>query len=634
MIGVAVNPAQGGRGIEESLEEVVQQMDANLERVKQQHRQSASRSSAGWTPAASVTEASFDPSSSVRSMGGSARPQSASRVPPQRLSQSIQQGGNPTTSRPVMQSHQQSLPISANQAPVTGNGINYLRKIQLLEEKIKRMEKNQSSDEQTIQDLSNKCELLLETHRQEKRNYHGIKEQLASYKTRLDVLSNQEEFRGKIATGHPLGLDSDMLQEIISEKIKREVARAMEDASLHRQFHSETISAADKLLKSANQTTTDRFIESQRGQRQLSDQMASVEREMIRVSSEFDRLKTKHNYLDRVYSDLKDSVSIKELKMEEHHRKAIHSYRHEFDQLMQSTTRQLNELQTTKEEKTVQVEDVQKAMETHIENTGAVLAEFDMRFLRLEETLQQVGSTAALLKSKEKDLESRVRDLEGQFPQFFVELQEIQRVKDHVHQLGDKLNQQQDCYLEVTLQIKEIRESIDAFSGPLTLLSTSLDQMGERLDKKLVKLVDSISQTNKEHDTALQQVRDQMKRYKAKVKDVHTQVTAVKEQGEQVAVLLQQLEAQRVDEAQSTYEVHTQLQRIVEEQRQQQVQLQGLQDEDAHCLQQVQHVADEIAQCQAGMEDIQRDVASIRTGNSSFYMRYVLSITLNACLFW
>ena len=68
-----------------------------------------------------------------------------------------------------------------------------------------------------------------------------------------------------------------------------------------------------------------------------------MEKEIIRLRSEVDRLKTRQSHLDGVYSELKEFVSNREKRADDLHRKTIASFKSDMDVLLETSKTILSE---------------------------------------------------------------------------------------------------------------------------------------------------------------------------------------------------------------------------------------------------------------------------------------------------
>ena len=96
-----------------------------------------------------------------------------------------------------------------------------------------------------------------------------------------------------------------------------------------------------------------------------------------------DKIKTHQSFLDHIYTELKDHVTLREKRAEEAHRRAIDTYRSEVDQMLADIARRVGERLSFGELATcrqleVRLESLQKA-------TSAGMDQFAIRMTQMEQ---------------------------------------------------------------------------------------------------------------------------------------------------------------------------------------------------------------------------------------------------------
>lgn len=119
------------------------------------------------------------------------------------------------------------------------NNLNVIRKFQLLEERIRKLDKAQSSTDFTVGEISTKLDRVADMQKQEKKMYHSLKEQLASTRTRMDFLSEELKVKHSQLSNLPFGIDGETLQDFINRKIQK----ATEDAIIQQRHHLQPTSS-------------------------------------------------------------------------------------------------------------------------------------------------------------------------------------------------------------------------------------------------------------------------------------------------------------------------------------------------------------------------------------------------------
>jgi hypothetical protein len=310
-------------------------------------------------------------------------------------------------------------------------------------------------------------------------------------------------------------------------------------------------------------------VTSQPQQRYVFDSLATVEREILRLSSEIDRIKTKQTYLDRVYTEIKDASTVREGKRDESHRKQLYQFRIEIDQIIENSTQKVNNLTTLRETQEEELKNLQQAIDQHIDNMGSVLAEIDVRILDSENHVQNVANAQTVMQTKTLKLQDQLTDLEETLPKLFVQEMETQlgSVQQSLQMLSQQQELQHEKIVEVSLLNHQLTEQLDGLAvGPVSLLSASVDSLKEKFESDVQLLRNQMNQENRTTDDNLKLFTDNFKKWKARIKELHGKQSKLESKQEEIDRLAALLEQQREEDAKTTYEWHTKLQRLEENQ--------------------------------------------------------------------
>lgn len=129
------------------------------------------------------------------------------------------------------------------------------------------------------------------------------------------------------------------LRELVQQTVQKELTRCIPEA------------VSSHLLKDQQQqphhlhninTSSASLSSSISGMNHLDNRMY-LEKEFIRINSEFERLKLRQSTLEGTCSDLRSGTSARESRVEEQHRKAIQQHRSELDAFIGSTGKKVFE---------------------------------------------------------------------------------------------------------------------------------------------------------------------------------------------------------------------------------------------------------------------------------------------------
>eukprot|EP01033_Poteriospumella_lacustris_P002948 gene2948-2156_t len=570
---------------EKALDAAAEQSRANLERIAQQ-RQRQQAVLTQHQRANGGSSSVYFAETRQTAVEAPRRSNSAPRLLPAGRSAAVPSSSSVSSAAPSSSSvATASVAAIPSGAPAAVNA-NVIRKFQLLEERFKKLEKAQLSTEHVVQDAVGKLDQLSEAQKLDKKAQHALREQLASTRTRMDLLANQDELKQRPPPQTtPFGIDSEALQELIQQKVQR----AVEDALIQQrlllqpsaghsgaaspQRGSSTNPAASALASSHGHSQSHSGGHNGAGaaapatqqNRFVVDSLAKVERELLRLSSEMERVRSKQTYLDRVYTEIKDASNAKELRREDAHRKQLQHYRADLDQQLERATQRLNDLQAVREQQAEDIRALQKAMDDHVHGVSGIFAEFDVRHLDAERQLQTVANAHALLQQKTQLLTDQVAELDETLPKIVLQdlaqhVQPLQQAVDRLAQRGDLLH---DQVLESSVALAQLSERCDALAaGPVALLTTSLDQLQTQLQTQETQWREALAQETRTTDEGLRHVTQNLKKWKARVTAQLARTEALEAKHVELQALADALAAQRDEEAQTTYAVHTKLQRL------------------------------------------------------------------------
>lgn len=574
------NKMETTAALTQSLEAALNQADENLEALGQLRPQrSSSRSNfQGGIPS------SF-PSNPVR-------PNSASRLPSSRLEQTHSNHFiDPRAS--VSQDSPDRGSVSGNYE--AGNSNDRMmelmkKKIKLLEEKLKKSEKESLNQQNQIISLQQQQESMLDVQTKEKKQVFQLKDQVSGIKTRVDLLINKDEQQEKYEqmqklltssagtssfTGLPnnptVQFSSDpsqdmILHELISYKIKQEVAKQLEAIQGNISPSSAPAGSALPLpslpLPAMNPLSSEATNKHQQKHlQQMHSSIQILQQEYLKQQNQFDRIQSKQTFLDKIYSELKDNLTIRESKYEEQHRKSIQQNKHDFDQLYTKTNENINDIMKKIMNYTTENNSLSELLENHLHNSAKIFTEFDLRFLDLDKLTNQMNNSLTITKTNHLEIESKIQELQESFQHMNTNYHEtIPMIQTTLTSLQE--NQQQTNQIQQTnqTQFKEIYEHFDETNTLLSLLTNKLQGLDTKqmhsLDELQITMTQQLEKTNEE----LTKQQEHLMKYKKKVKDIITSMSLFQEIKNNVHELMNKFVEEQQKDASDAYNLHTNIQ--------------------------------------------------------------------------
>ena len=132
------------------------------------------------------------------------------------------------------------------------------------------------------------------------------------------------------------------LRELVQQTVQKELTRCIPEAVSSHLLKDQQ--QPHHLIPSSHNTNTSSasLSSSISGMNHLDNRMY-LEKEFIRINSEFERLKLRQSTLESTCSDLRSGASARESRVEEQHRKAIQQHRSELDAFIGSTGKKVFE---------------------------------------------------------------------------------------------------------------------------------------------------------------------------------------------------------------------------------------------------------------------------------------------------
>jgi hypothetical protein len=572
MIGITpVNSST--KDFEQSLDNVIYHTQENLDRLGQQHRSSRPEQHVSFGSAAGPDPSRWVPLSFDRA-SPSPSPSSAAG----RLSRSsLQASPGPSRRRDIDYDDDNNNNTNTNYKQQPNGSLQdrkldlLMKKMKALEERGKRQDKESLQQQHALQTLAAQHEALQEASKQDRKQLLAHKEQVSVLKQRVELLMNQDEARGR--------QQQERLRDLVAQRVQSEVevlrdqfhfaaaatttvtaaTTAVSESLIEGQQTNNTSNHRHDLTNNSNSNYRDR--EGSGGEnRHLVRSLTTVEKEVLRLSQDMERLKSKQTFLERIYAEMKESVQQRESRLEESQRKSLSTFQSQCDQMLKSSQKTLQDLlgdatsgSGNSSAAAATVAALRESLERSIDKTGSVLAEFDDRIVSADNQLLSLANALTLLRNKDLQTESRLGDLEQQLPVFLAECEEIYRLKDSLADV-------QQASAAAVVASSRSREEAEA--SKQVQLQAQLGSLQSAQQQQTEQQTEALRLLRQETEESLSVLRESQKKVKTRLRDVVEQHQSLASMRVSVEQLLQELERQISLEAEREYERNTQWQRL------------------------------------------------------------------------
>jgi len=211
---------------------------------------------------------------------------------------------------------------------------------------------------------------------------------------------------------------------------------------------------------------------------------------------------------------------------------------------------------------------------THIENTGNVMAQFDMKLHSLESASQQTQNAMNIMKMNQLlPLQQQVEEQEKTLSAIQTsELPKLYLLTDQFYDLKTSTVSIQNDLFIIKDKIQSIPKQMEEMTLPMSYLAKSLDEHVISLTNKMNTIDQSLSQYKQQSNEAIHILRESLKKVKSKQKLQETnQITAqeqLKQFKENLEILLIELQDQINEEMKQQYHNQSSIQRLEEQYKQ------------------------------------------------------------------
>lgn len=530
---------------EESLEEIVNLADQNLaalERTKQSARGSAINRFQGFDDAKNPLASSYD-SSSYRS-----RMVSGSRGILTESNQAFGYTNNNFSSFNQGRSYQQQEEAERKHELLT-------KKVKLLEEKIKKLEKDSSKTGEASEKNSESIKKILESHKADKKQVTALRDQVDSLKTRVELLLHAEQSREKLKSAPISGLDSETVNELVQKKMEKDFAKVLE----------EVVSACAKEQAAFLSKWTE-LAGAEKGQAaspHIIEAVSNMEKEIVKMKAEFDRMKSRQSSLDNIYNELRDGIAVREKRAEEQHKKAINSYKTEMETLVNTIGKRVNDaLSGIDLHNNRDTALLNEQLSLHMEKSERVYAEIGDRLENMTEQLETVGGEVNGIGDELHRTTQRLSDSETLLKNVIAQCTRYNKLGDLADKHSEEISAQTEAIQALDFQVRAALEGVEANKVPIDLLVQSVDSINQKYQARTDSIYDEFKESHERLDREIEVVKDEKQKLSSKVKDLTDSVRNVAKTRQAVEAVLTEIDARSQDDASWSYQFRTAAQRL------------------------------------------------------------------------
>jgi hypothetical protein len=292
------------------------------------------------------------------------------------------------------------------------------------------------------------------------------------------------------------------------------------------------------------------------------EQFTSLEKEVIRLSGDLERTRSRLTALDTAYTELKASTTAREVRAEESHKKAIHAQRVEVESFLSAAARKTTETLAAASSGIEAAAQIRSDLDQFIERSGTALAELDLRLAQHDESKEEVYSVLERVETEQHHAKNRQSDTERSLFGYMEESLQLAKaagtVEDHSRQLqllGEKL-----AGLEV--QVQANTSCMDAQVVPIDMLAKSIDAINEKFESRTDLLRQGMEAHKAGVDKVLVDVHESGRKTRGKLRDLAESVRGVAQIRQSIEVVLKEVDARAKQDASWTYGFKAALQKI------------------------------------------------------------------------
>jgi chromosome segregation ATPase len=432
----------------------------------------------------------------------------------------------------------------------------FLRKQKLMEDRIKRLEQQKVADANAALAMQEERDKLMEDRKNDHKTMQGLRSQVSALKARVDTITSSDSAADERSGDGRISGTRYTLQEVndlVKAAVQSEMARAVPEITGRIQRDSGLGHSTSK-----SQLSDSKIFNRSAG----VEQFTSLEREMIRLSGEFERMKTKQSTLETAYAELKGTTTARELKAEEAHKRAINAHRVEVETFLGSAARRTAESLTTVQAHSQEIAALRAELDGFTDRAGNALAELDMRISFHDQSKDEVYSVLERLEGDTMQLKNQQGDTESTLVRFVEDSLKLARVAGATDSLSRQTAVLQERFETLDVQVQSMSSSLDSQQVPIDMLAKSIDGINEKFEARTDALRQSIDANKSASDESLTSFGEALKKTKGRVKELSESIKGVSQIRQSIEAVLREVDNRAKQDASWTYSFKTALQRV------------------------------------------------------------------------
>jgi hypothetical protein len=431
----------------------------------------------------------------------------------------------------------------------------FLRKQKLMEDRLKRLEQQKAIDAQNAQTIQEERDRLIEDQKADRKVIQNLRSLVSSLKARVDTVTagnDEEHDRRPGASSDSEQADAAQIKAMVNAAVQAEMQKAISDITA-KVLREQASGALNR-----SQLSDSKIFARSAG----VEQFGSLEKETIRLSSEFERLKTRQTTLESAYGELRNTATIREMKAEDAHKRAINAHRVEVESFLASAARRTADSLATVQNHGQELQALRADLDGFVDRSGTALAELDMRISFHDQSKEEVYGVLERVEGDTIQLKNQTADSEATLVRLLEDSLKLAKVSGTVDSLGRQVSVLTERVETIDMQAQATASSVDAQAVPIDLLAKSIDGINEKFESRTDMLRQSIDANKADADAATTGLGDVLKMTKSRVKELAESLKGVSQIRQSIEAVLREVDSRAKQDASWTYSFKTALQKV------------------------------------------------------------------------
>jgi hypothetical protein len=415
-----------------------------------------------------------------------------------------------------------------------------MKRTRQLEEKIKRSERGNAVNNETASLSCSAMEQLLDTQKSDKKTILTLRENMQALKNQMEQLQFRDEVRDKASQRSTPGvlqtIDIESIKEVVFHRVQTDFNRVIEEV-----VKACATEQATYLSTWAEREKQER-VKAYLGGLNAANAVSVFQAEMSKLQSDLMRLKGRQDAVDNALIELRDIARTKETELEMEHRKAISSYRTEFQIVVDSIGRNVNEqlsLNNVNSDRLLQVEQD--------------LARHENEMIRLGANQQVVDDVIGEVKQAVGDCSNKVSHALNVASLAESDCRRSAECAENVMKIISQHQQQQPSpspvpssvntpsggsFLLLESRVDSALDNIHSLQSALDRLSAASLSATGSLEERIESLSSTVQQERLDRQNEGAQAEERVKKIRTKLKEVVSNMTVVSAMREKIDQVL------------------------------------------------------------------------------------------------